>query len=118
MSRGERGYNVLFIKQVGMCACTEHNENEFLVVLLPNEQPVRLDVTLPLTLAVAVELMRLVFCRQCARLGKQHNSILDKLHVIATLLATLHVFFKAFRWYNLVPHTLTPNSLNISSTDS
>ena len=70
LSRGERGYNVLFIKQVGMCACTEHNKNEFLVVLLPNEQPVRLDVTLPLTLAVAVELMRLVFCGQCARLGK------------------------------------------------
>jgi len=109
---------VLFAKQVGMSTSIEHDENEFLVILLPNEQPVRLDVTFPLTFAIAVELMRLVFCGQCTCRGKQHNSIFDQLHVVTTLLATLHVFFKAFRWYNLVLHTLMPKSRNISSTDS
>jgi hypothetical protein len=33
-------------------------------VLLPDEQPVGLDVALPLAAAVAVKLMRLIFYRQ------------------------------------------------------
>ena len=101
-----------------MRSCIEHDEDKLLVVLLPNEEPVWLDMAHPLALAVAVELMGLVFCGQCACLGKQHNSIFDKLHVIATLLATLHVLFEAFRWYNLVLHTLMPKSSKSSSTDS
>ena len=44
-----------------MRSCVEHDENKFLVVQLPNEQPVGLDVTLPLALAVAVKLMDMVF---------------------------------------------------------
>ena len=67
-------------------------------------------MTLPLTLAIAVKLMGLVFCGQCSCLSKQYNSIFDKLHIISTLFTTLHIFFEAFRWYNLVHHTLIPKS--------
>ena len=74
----------------------KHNENKLLVALLPDEEPVGLNVALPLSLAVAVELMGLVFSRQCTCLGKQHNGIFDKLHVVATLLAALDVLFEAF----------------------
>ena len=45
-----------------MCTCIEHDENKLLVMLLPDEEPIRLDMTLPLTLAIAVKLMGLVFC--------------------------------------------------------
>ena len=40
-----------------MCACIEHDKYEFRVMLFPNEQPVRLDVTFPLATAVAMKHM-------------------------------------------------------------
>ena len=38
-----------------------HDEYELLVVLFPDEQPVRLDVTLPLTFTIVLKLMRTMF---------------------------------------------------------
>ena len=37
-----------------MCACIKHDEDKLLVVLLPDEEPIGLNVALPLTLAVAM----------------------------------------------------------------
>ena len=41
-------------EKVGMCACINHDKNKLLVVLLPDKQPIGLNVTLPLVLAVRV----------------------------------------------------------------
>ena len=55
---------ILFVEQIRVRARVEHDEDELCVVLLPDEQPVGLDVALPLAAAVAVKLMRLIFYRQ------------------------------------------------------
>ena len=52
---------IFLTEQVGMCACIKHDEDKFLVVLLPDEEPVGLDVALPLALAVVVQLMNAMF---------------------------------------------------------
>ena len=45
---------IFFAEQVGVGTSVEHHENQFLVVLLPNEQPVRLDMAFPLPPAVTM----------------------------------------------------------------
>ena len=65
----------LLPEQVGMCTRVEHDENEFRVVLLPDEQPVWLDVTLPLSLTVAMKFVRLVFSRQATVTLKQFHRL-------------------------------------------
>ena len=65
----------LLPEQVGMCTCVEHDENEFRVVLHPDEQPVGLYVALPLPLAVAMKLVRLIFRGQAAVTLKQFHRL-------------------------------------------
>ena len=54
----------------------------------------------PLAFMIGWKLMRTVFRRQRSVFFKNTHGFHDKLHIKPTLLATLHVFFKAFRWYN------------------
>lgn len=41
-------------KQIRMSARVNHNKNQFFIVLLPNKQPIRLYMTLPLSFSVAM----------------------------------------------------------------
>ena len=52
---------IFFIKQIGVSAGVEHYKDKFGIVLLPNQQPIRLDMTFPLPLTVAVKLMLSIF---------------------------------------------------------
>lgn len=58
-----------------MCACIDHDKYKFLVVLLPDEEPVGLDVTLPLPLSVAIQHMRKVLGRQFALGGENADGL-------------------------------------------
>ena len=40
-----------------MCSCVEHYEYQLLIVLLPDQQLVRLDVTLPLPTTITMQLV-------------------------------------------------------------
>ena len=73
---------ILFVKQVRVRARVEHDEDELCVVLLPDEQPVGLDVALPLAAAVTVKNVRLIFCWKFALSGKDADGSLQFLHVI------------------------------------
>ena len=48
------GLTFVLSEKVGMCACINHDKNKLLVVLLPDKQPIRLNVTLPLVFAVTL----------------------------------------------------------------
>ena len=65
VSLGQK-YTLFFtLEQVGMCADVEHQQGEARVVLLPDEQPVRLDVALPRhPILEARQLVRTVLLRQ------------------------------------------------------
>ena len=52
---------ILFVEQIRVRARVEHDEDELCVVLLPDEQPVGLDVALPLSLSVARQYVGAVF---------------------------------------------------------
>ena len=75
---------IFLVEQVGVRPRVEHDEDELRVVLLPDEQPVRLDVALPLALTVAVKFMRLIFYRQLALNGKNADGSAQLLHIIAS----------------------------------
>ena len=92
-------------EQVGVRAGVRHQKHQFSVVLLPNHQPVGLDVALPAAGILAREQVGTVLGGERAGSGKQLDGVLDELHVVAALLATLHVFLEALRGYYLVLHT-------------
>ena len=41
-------------KEVGMCTCIGHQQHQFTVVLVPDEEPVRCNVTFPVALVLSV----------------------------------------------------------------
>ena len=88
---------VFFAEQVGVRSRIEHDEDKFLVVLLPNEEPVGLDVALPLTLAVAVQHMWKVLGGQLAIGGENADGCFEQFHVIAATLAKLHLVLEFSR---------------------
>ena len=51
---------ILLAEQVGVGASIQQNEDKFLVLDFPDEQPVGLDVTFPLSFAVACQYMGMV----------------------------------------------------------
>ena len=93
-----------------MRPCVEHDEEEFRVVLLPDEQPVGLDVALPLPLSVAVKLVRPVFCRQTAVTLKQFHRLPQFVHRVALSDAASHVLVEGFGRLECVCHQ-SPNFL-------
>lgn len=85
---------ILFAEQIGMRARIEHDENKLLVVLLPDEEPIGLDVAFPLALAVAVEHMRKVLGWQHAIIREDADSRTQQLHVVAATFAKFHLTFE------------------------
>ena len=68
-------------------------KNEFCFVLLPNKEPVGLNVALPLPLAVAVQLVSLILLVEFLAAQQFGHDIPQFLHRQAALLAELHVLF-------------------------
>gem|GEM_PF-3508582 len=44
-----------------MSACINHDKNEFMIMLFPNKQPVRLDMTFPLSFTIPRQDMCMIF---------------------------------------------------------
>ena len=84
----------------------EHDEDKLLVALLPDEEPVGLDVALPLTLSVAVEHMGKVLGGQFAVGREDADGCTQLLHVIAATLAKLHLALEFARELDGPPNTV------------
>lgn len=74
-----------------MCACIQHYENKFLVVLLPDKKPIRLYVAFPLTFSVAVKKMRQIFIWEFSFNGKDAYGFTEQVHIIASPFAQLQL---------------------------
>lgn len=74
------------LEQIGVCAGVEHQQGEACVVLLPDEQPVRLDVALPRhPILEARQLVRTVLLRQGAFYAENINQVCNLVHVKPSL---------------------------------
>lgn len=78
-----------------MCASVKHQQGKQHVVLLPHQQPIRLDVALPCTVALeARQLVRLVLARQGTFFAENVNQICNLVHIQPTLGAPLDGAFE------------------------
>ena len=96
-------------EKVSVGACLEEQQRQFLVVLLPCHQPVRLNVALPLPFVVALQWVGVVCGGQLARLGQQTHSIKNEVHVIATLLTSLQLLVETLGGLNPELHRAMPS---------
>ena len=56
-------------KNIGMCACSHQQHCQFGIILVPNQQPIRLDVTFPTVIELTREFMWFIFGRQATILS-------------------------------------------------
>ena len=84
------GYSLssVLTKEVRMSAGIGHQQYQFAVVLVPNEEPVRSDMTLPIAFVLAVKNVRTVFLRQTTFCSEYIEYIGQQLLVVAPLEAT------------------------------
>ena len=71
-----------------MCACVGHQQHQFAVVLVPYEEPVWGDVTLPIAFVLAMKNVRMVFLRKATFRSKYVEHIGQQLLIVAPLEAT------------------------------
>ena len=69
-------------------------ESQFLIVLIPSHQPIRLDMAFPNTFEIAFQLMRLILKGEAARRFKLLDGIKDKQKIKTSLLAANKVFIE------------------------
>ena len=93
-------------KEVGVSAGVKHQKLQLVTYLLPNQQPVGLDVALPLALTVAVEHVWPVNFGQSPVAFEQLDDGTKLVHRIATLDATLQVLLKLVGSGDLVCHQI------------
>ena len=93
-------------EQVGVCAGVKHQKFQFVALLLPNQQPVGLDMTLPLALSVTVEHVWAIDFGQSSVAFEQLDDGAEFIHRIATLDTTLQVLLELVGGGNLVSHQM------------
>ncbi len=93
-------------KQVGVSTGVKHQKFQLVALLLPNQQPVGLDMTLPLALAVAVEHVGAIDFGQSSVAFEQLDDGAEFVHRIATFDTTLQVFLELVGSGNLVSHQM------------
>lgn len=74
-----------------MCAGIEHDENKILISLLPNQQPIGLNVTFPLPLAVTMQDVGMEHLGKFAVNRKKANHLMQLPHVVTAALAQPHL---------------------------
>ncbi len=80
------------------------NKKQLLIILLPYQQPVRLQVAFPTSLIIAMQAMLFIFIRQASGFGKNRNRLNENVFIKSPF----HTFFeRPFErpcCLNLVPH--------------
>ena len=99
-------FPILFVEQVRVSAGVEHQQFQFVSFLLPYQQPVGLDVALPLALAVSKELMGMIDFGQAPVAFEQLDDGAEFIHRIATLDAALQILLELVGGGNLVSHQM------------
>ena len=95
---------IKFSKNIGMGSRVKQKKGQFCVVLLPEQQPVRLNVTFPNASVFAREDMGPVLCGECPSLGQQTHHRLEIGDIQSTTLAELVGFFETTGVVNRVLH--------------
>ena len=66
-----------------------HQKYEFVVILIPYQQPIRLDMTFPIAFVLAVENVRAIFFGQSAFFHKDAEDFCQQLFIVPAFKATL-----------------------------
>ena len=96
-----------------MCACTREKKRELGVVLLPEHQPVALDMALPRARIVARQFVRAILLRQRTFSLQQTDGCLQQFHIISALATTFSVAAEGLGHSNC-EHIQMPKDWNIS----
>ncbi len=96
-----------------MCACACEKKRKLGIVLLPEHQPVALQVALPRAGIVARQFVWALFAWQLAVGFQQTDGRLQQFHIISTLAATFGVAAEGLGHSNDV-HAQMPKDWNIS----
>ena len=101
---------------MGSGACEK--EYQFGVVLLPYQQPVWFEMSLPATGVLRRKFVGTVFRGKLTVGFKQADSSLEPFHVVATLAAAFRVLAERLGHSYFVHDTQMPNDLNMSSEEA
>lgn len=82
-----------------MSSCMGERKNQLLLVLLPDHEPIRLQMAFPKTFILAVQLVGLVFGGQLPFLLQNSGSSFEDFHIAAPLHAFLQGFFETMSEY-------------------
>lgn len=97
-----------------MNACVKKQKPKFHIILFPDKQPVRLNMTFPLTNAVTAKFMRPIGGREPAVLLKKDNGLTNEIYIQAPFLTSLQIILKAISIVNGIHQPRI--WVNISST--
>ena len=76
-------------KHIGMSSCVKQQKREFVLIPLPKQQPIGVDMTLPNASPIPRKDTRTVFGRQNAFFTKNTHDSLEFRHVVTTAFAEL-----------------------------
>ena len=80
----------------------EHQQFQHIVILFPYQQPVWLDVTLPLTFTTAMKHMGTILGREFPVTFQQFDDLTKIIHGVTTLDAAIQILLKLMSGINLV----------------
>ena len=78
-----------------MSAGIEKQQIQFLIILLPNHQPVRFNVAFPLAIELPAKFVRSILSRKGSVFCKNTDGILNMRQIQAPFLAEFQVFLKS-----------------------
>lgn len=75
---------LIFSEDVGVCAGVNHKHDEFVIMFLPDKEPVGFQVAFQAAFVFTGEFVRLVSCGKFAFFFENLHCLFDDFHVIAS----------------------------------
>ncbi|SFB91548.1 hypothetical protein SAMN05421747_10278 [Parapedobacter composti] len=85
-----------------MCACSYQCNEPYGVLLLPNQQPIGLDMAFPKPFVLTRQFVRFVFLRECTFFNQLGNDFIEKSHIQTALFCEFNISFELSRLFKLI----------------
>lgn len=77
-----------------MCAGFNHYKRQFIVILIPHQEPIRLNVTLPRSMKLSRKFVRAILRRNSAAFNKKIDYFSQFLNIKTSFIATFQSLLK------------------------